>query len=76
MNFNLLRLGEVNSDLNEMEPYIRSIDHLSVDMSVVKSSEAPANSYSSPNGMTAEGLCVILRYAGLVTVLSQFFFQN
>ena len=65
MDFNLIRLGEVNSDLNEMEPYIRSLDHLSVDISVIKASEAPANAYSSPNGMTAEGLCMMLRYAGL-----------
>ena len=65
MDFNLIRLGEVNSDLNEMEPYIRSLDHLSVDISVIKASEAPANTYSSPNGMTAEGLCMMLRYAGL-----------
>lgn len=65
MDFNLIRLGEVNSDLNEMEPFIRSLDHLSIDISVIKGSEAPANTYSSPNGMTAEGLCVMLRYAGL-----------
>ena len=65
MDFNLIRLGEVNSDLNEMEPYIRSVDHLSIDISVIKASDAPANIYSSPNGMTAEGLCMMLRYAGL-----------
>ena len=65
MDFNLIRLGEVNSDLNEMEPYVRCVDHLSVDISVIKASEAPANTYSSPNGMTAEGLCIMLRYAGL-----------
>ena len=47
MDFNLIRLGEVNSDLNEMEPYIRSLDHLSVDISVIKASEAPANTSSS-----------------------------
>ena len=65
MDFNLIRVGEVNSDLNEIEPYIRSVDHLSIDLSVIKASEAPANTYSSPNGMTAEGLCMMLRYAGL-----------
>ena len=65
MDFNLIRLGEVNSDLNEMEPYIRSVDHLSVDISVIKASEAPANTYSSPNGLSSENLCMILRYAGL-----------
>jgi len=65
MDFNLLRLGEINADIKEIEPYIRDLDHLSVDLSVVKSSEAPATAYSSPNGMTAERLCAMLRYAGI-----------
>ena len=65
MDFNLLRLGEVNADIKEMEPYMRDLDHLSVDLSVVKHSEASATAYSSPNGMTAEGLCAMLRYAGM-----------
>ena len=76
MNFNLLRLGEVNSDLNEIEPYIRGLDHLSVDLSVVKSSESPANPYSSPNGMTAEGLCMMLRYTGLSNNVKSILFSE
>ena len=35
MKFNMLRLGEVNSDLKEIEPYIRCVDHLSIDISVI-----------------------------------------
>ena len=65
MDFNLLRLGDVNSDMKEMEPYLRDLDHLSVDASVVKSAEFPANVYASPNGITAESLCAIMRYAGM-----------
>ena len=76
MNFNLLRLGEVNSDLNEIEPYIRGLDHLSVDLSVVKSSESPANPYSSPNGMTPEGLCMMLRYTGLSNNVKSILFSE
>ena len=76
MDFNLIRVGEVNSDLNEMEPYIRNLDHLSVDISVIKASEAPANTYSSPNGMTAEGLCMMLRYAGLSNKVKSVLFSE
>ena len=65
MDFNLLRLGEVNADIKEMEPYMRDLDHLSVDLSVVKHSEASATVYSSPNGITAEVLCAMFRYAGM-----------
>ena len=76
MDFNLIRVGEVNSDLNEIEPYIRSVDHLSIDLSVIKASEAPANIYSSPNGMTAEGLCMMLRYAGLSNKVKSVLFSE
>ena len=76
MDFNLIRVGEVNSDLNDMEPYIRSVDHLSVDISVIKASEAPANTYSSPNGMTAGGLCMMLRYAGLSNTVKSVLFSE
>ncbi len=76
MNFNLLRLGEVNANLKEMEPYIRCLDHISIDMSVVKFSEAPANPYSSPNGITAEGLCMMMRYAGLSNSIKSILFSE
>ena len=65
LDFNLLRLGELNADISEMEPYIRDLDHLSIDLSVVKSSDAPATAYSSPNGITAETLCSLMRYTGM-----------
>jgi arginase family enzyme len=65
MDFNLLRLGDVNGNVKEMEPYLRDVDHLSVDASVVKSAELPANVYASPNGLSAEILCAIMRYAGM-----------
>ena len=65
MEFNLIRLGEFNTDITDIEPYIRDLDHLSIDLSVVKSSEAPATFFSSPNGVSAESLCALMRYAGM-----------
>jgi len=65
MDFNLVRLGDVNANVNEVEPCLRDVDHLSVDASVIKSAESPANYYVSPNGISAETLCKIMRYAGM-----------
>ena len=76
MEFNLVRLGDCNVDYSEIEPYLRDLDHLSIDLAVVKSSEAPANIYSSPNGITAEGLCVLMRYAGMSTNLKSVLFSE
>lgn len=65
MDVQLVRLAEMNSDVTEIEPYLRDLDHLSIDLSVVKSAEAPANRYSSPNGLSSTSLCAMLRYAGM-----------
>lgn len=65
MDFNLIRLGELKADVKEVEPYVRNVDHLSVDASVVNASHFPANPHASPNGINAEDLCAIMRYAGM-----------
>ncbi len=70
MDVNLLRLAEVNADIRETEPCLRGLDHLSVDVSVVKSSEAPASEHASPNGISAADLCAMLRYAGMSPALN------
>ena len=65
MDVQLVRLAEINSDVTEIEPYLRDLDHLSIDVSVVKNAEAPGSRYSSPNGLTSANLCAMLRYAGM-----------
>lgn len=69
MEFNLIRLGVFNADINEVEPYVRDLDHLSIDLSVVKNSNAPGCFHSSPNGISSEDLCTLMRYAGMSTKL-------
>jgi arginase family enzyme len=65
MHFNMIRLGDVNADLSDLEPYIRELHHLSIDLCSLKISESPGNPYSGPNGISAESLCSIMRYAGM-----------
>ncbi|MDB2442755.1 arginase family protein [Flavobacteriales bacterium] len=65
MDFNLIRLGAFTENYSEIEPYVRDLDHLSVDLCVMRTSEAPASRYTSPNGINAEALCTLLRYTGM-----------
>ena len=65
LNFDVLRLGNVNSKMRNVEPVLRNTDLLSFDLSSVKSSDLNANKYSSPNGLSAMEACKIIRYAGL-----------
>lgn len=58
-------LGELRYDLKEMEPVIRECVGVSVNLTAVRSSEAPASSEAGPSGMYSEEACQIGRYAGL-----------
>ena len=65
MNFDSIRLGELKTNFNEVEPIMRNTDFLSFDISAVRNTYATANVYSSPNGLDGVEACKILRYAGV-----------
>ncbi|MBL7925105.1 MAG: formimidoylglutamase [Bacteroidia bacterium] len=70
LHFETYRLGQVQSDIQEAEPIVRNADLLTVDLTVVRQSDAPGNANASPNGLYGEELCQILMYAGLSDKLS------
>jgi hypothetical protein len=63
--FDIYRLGEVRTDLQQTEPLVRNADIVSVDISAVRFSDAPGCALTSPNGFYGEEICQIMRYAGL-----------
>ena len=68
--FDIHRLGEVKNDMKEVEPIVRNADMLSIDISSVRSADAPGNKNTTPNGFNGEEICAITRYAGLSDKLS------
>jgi formiminoglutamase len=70
--FDSVRLGLIRSDISMVEPILRDADLLSFDISAIKQSDAPANSYASPNGLHAEEACQIAKYSGLSDSISSF----
>ncbi len=68
--FPAIRLGELREDLREAEPYLRNADLLSIDMSAIRSGDAPGSSRPSPAGFTTEEICQLMRYAGMSHKLS------
>ncbi|MFM2048935.1 MAG: hypothetical protein RI955_1483 [Bacteroidota bacterium] len=65
MKFDQVRLGVIQDDTREMEPFVRDADLLSIDISTVRCSEAPGNGNASPNGLFGNELCAMTRYAGM-----------
>ena len=65
MNFDTYRLGYIKSNMHQLEPIMRNTDFISFDISSIQYTYANANVYSSPNGLTGEDACKIMRYAGI-----------
>ena len=64
LRFDCFRVGHVKENIEEMEPVIRNSQLLSFDVAAIAPAYAPANTVS-PNGLTGEEACVLMRFAGL-----------
>ena len=72
LNFDAFRLGQIRSNIEDVEPVMRDADLVSIDIRTVKQSDAPAHRFPSPNGFYSEEICQIARYAGLSDKVSSF----
>jgi formiminoglutamase len=68
--FDVCRLGEFNADYKIAEPFLRNSDVLSIDFKSIKSSETDASKYGNANGLYAEQICQIAKYAGVSDKMS------
>jgi formiminoglutamase len=64
LRFDCYRVGHVRENIEEMEPVIRQSDLISFDISSIANGYAPCNRLS-PNGLTGEEACALLRFAGM-----------
>lgn len=60
-----VRLGQVRSNHAAVEPVMRDSDLVVFDIGAVRQSDAPGNKLCSPNGLYAEEVCQLARYAGI-----------
>jgi len=74
--FDVYRLGQVRSNMSEVEPMVRNADLLSFDIGAIRQSDAPGNANASPNGFYGEEACQIARYAGLSDKLTSIGFYE
>lgn len=64
-NFEEIRLGVLRDDNTLCEPMLRTKDQIFIDLNAVRCSDFPNNTTFSPNGLYAEEICQIARYAGM-----------
>ncbi|HEY4653410.1 MAG TPA: formimidoylglutamase [Cyclobacteriaceae bacterium] len=74
--FEAFRLGQMRSNLGEVEPTVRNADLVSFDITAIRSSDAPGNRSAQPFGLTGEEACQVCWYAGLNEKLSSIGFYE
>lgn len=74
--FDTYRLGQVQQNIEEVEPIVRNADIVSFDVSALRQAEAPGNNNTSPNGFYGEQACQISRYAGMSDKLTSIGFYE
>jgi formiminoglutamase len=74
--FEAFRIGQMRTNLQEIEPAIRNADLLSFDVTAIRSSDAPGNAAAQPFGLTGEEACQVCWYAGLNEKLSSIGFYE
>lgn len=60
-----IRLGNLRGNIREAEPTLSDANMVSIDMAAVRASDAPATAIDNPNGLYAEEICLLSRYAGI-----------
>ena len=74
--FEAFRIGQLRTNIQEIEPAIRNADLLSFDITSIRSSDAPGNANAQPFGLTGEEACQICWYAGQNEKLSSIGFYE
>ena len=65
LHFDAHRLGEIRSNLEEVEPVLRDANFISLDLSVIKMGDSPAIDDGTPNGFSSNEICQLMRYSAL-----------
>jgi hypothetical protein len=71
-HFDMIRLGQMREKMIRVEPYFRSADFVSFDVSALRMSDFPSSLRPGPNGLYAEEACHLCRFAGLSNTFSGF----
>lgn len=74
--FEAFRVGQMRSNIGEIEPAVRNADLVSFDITAIRSADAPGNRHAQPFGLSGEDACQICWYAGLNEKLSSIGFYE
>lgn len=76
LNFEAIRLGEINQDIKEIEHNVREANAAVIDLSSIESNYFNSTQNLSPNGFNSREICGVAKYIGSSHVLSSIYISN
>jgi formiminoglutamase len=71
-NFDMMRLGRAQANMEELEPMIRDADLMTFNLAAMEGMAAPEQPAPAPSGFSLSESCIICRYAGMSDKLKAF----
>ncbi|MDT0646736.1 formimidoylglutamase [Zunongwangia sp. F260] len=70
--FDAYRLGEVTSNISNIEPIMRDANLVGMDLGAINATVLGGGYHNSPNGFDGKEICALARYAGISDKVSSF----
>jgi hypothetical protein len=71
-----IRLGDLRSNIGQVEPLLRQADLFEFDLSAIKYSDFNSASAHLPSGLSNQEACAICRYAGISNTIGLYLFNH
>ena len=76
LNFEAVRLGIINQDIKEAEPYTREANAGVINLSSIEANYFKSTKDLTPNGFNSREICGLVKYIGSSYVLSSIYLSN
>ncbi len=76
LNFEAVRLGVINQDIKEVEPYTREANAGVINLSSIEANYFKSTKNLTPNGFNSREICGLVKYIGSSYVLSSIYLSN
>ncbi|MDT0675473.1 formimidoylglutamase [Autumnicola musiva] len=70
--FDAYRLGEISSDIAQIEPVMRDANLVGIDLGALNAAAFGEGLHASPNGFDGKEICALARYSGISDKVSSF----
>lgn len=76
LNFEALRLGELTSDIKEVEPLVRNANAAVINLNSIEANYFSSTTDLTPNGFNSREICGIAKYLGTSYAMSSVYISN